>query len=399
MKTARKRIGVVVTTISDGQFLSAFADAIDRHGGRDDIGLYVVGDLNTPAACQDAARRMAADGYDCRYLDAAAQDAFLAPFPVLQQGIPYRSDNRRNVGYLMALRDGSDVVISVDDDNLPRADSDFFGQHARTGDYRQLPTLAGARRWANICSLLDMRGREDEPVRVYPRGYPYSARGDDRTRRDEATSAGISGINVGLWTGDPDIDAPTRLVTACRAELATPHACFLGDGQRTPITSQNTSIVREAVPAYYFWRMGQGVGGMKLDRYGDMFSGYCAALCAEAVGHRVSVGTPYVNQARNEHNLYKDVWNELAGMVLIDDMRELIETPLSPASRYDEAYLELIERFLEWSSTHRGYLWDTQFSGVMRDSAALMRAWVDACRALAPADALRARRHDGETAC
>ena len=31
---------------------------------------------------------------------------------------PRDTDHRRNIGYLMAWRDGADIMISVDDDNL-----------------------------------------------------------------------------------------------------------------------------------------------------------------------------------------------------------------------------------------------------------------------------------------
>lgn len=386
----RRRIAVVVTTISDGQFLSAYAAAIERHGG-DDITVYVIGDLNTPPACSERAERMRADGFGCIYADVERQQRLLAPFPALAAGIPYRSDNRRNVGYLMALRDGNDIVISVDDDNLPIPQSPFFEAHAVVGTERELPTIAGDGRWCNVCALLQTHARTGEQLRIYPRGFPYGVRGTDATRARAVTAAGVVGVNIGLWSGDPDVDAATRLVTGCESRAQDERAYFLGEHQRTPINSQNTALVREAIPAYYFLRMGQVAGGMAMDRFGDIFSGYFLGLCAEAVGHRISIGPPLVHQARNQHNLFKDLWHELPGMVLIEDLREWLEQPLSPAGGYDDAYLELTERLIAWAHRRRGFLWGAELAPYVDETAALMREWVRACRAMTPAQSLSAR--------
>jgi hypothetical protein len=390
MQRSSRKLAVVVTTISNGGFLLDYARAIDRHGGADHVTVYVVGDLNTPSECRLVAERVRADGYDCRYLDVEQQEKFLAPFPALRSGIPYRSDNRRNVGYLLALRDDADVIISVDDDNIPMRESPFFAHHAGVGRTRRLPTLRGAGRWCNVCALLDIRDPAGQPVTVYPRGFPHSMRALEGTPVAGEPVEGVCGVNLGLWTGDPDVDAATRLVTRCSATAKDDRPYFLATGQRTPISSQNSAIVRQAVPAYYYWQMGWATGGMSIDRYGDMFSGYCLALCAEAVGHRISVGPPFVRQARNEHDPFKDLCREIPGMVLIEDLRALLEEPLPAAAHYDEPYLELAERLMRWASRRRGFLWEAELVPYMEQITSLMRAWVQACRALASPVSLRA---------
>jgi hypothetical protein len=374
-------LALVVTTISNGEFLREYARAIGNYGGGE-VAVYVIGDLNTPPECKSAVARLRADGITCTFVDVEEQERFLAPFAMLRAEIPYRSDNRRNVGYLMALRDGNDVVISVDDDNLPIPDSPFFEGHSIVGQHIHLPVVAGDGHWCNVCALLDTRTHLGEPMRIYPRGFPYAARGEDNTRVRDTTATGTVGVNIGLWTGDPDVDAPTRLVTGCDASARDRNRYFLAKGQRTPINSQNTALVSEAVPAYYFLRMGETTGGMRMDRYGDIFSGYFLGLCAEAAGHRICVGPPFVYQARNEHNLFKDMWHELPGMVLIEDLRELLEQPLTPASGYDEAYLELADRLLQWAHRRKGFLWGAELVPYVERMTLLMREWVDACRGL-----------------
>jgi hypothetical protein len=195
-------------------------------------------------------------------------------------------------------------------------------------------------------------------------------------------STGIVGINAGLWSGDPDVDAATRIVTRCNATEKFNGDYLLGSNTLMPINTQNTALIRDAIPAYYYVKMGHPVGGMKLDRFGDIFSGFFVQKCAQAVGHKVKIGSPVVEHRRSPHNLYKDLWNELAGMVAIDDMTELLETPLSPANSYGDATLELAERLREWSRTQEGFLWDDSLRDYFDNVADNLKRWVSVCKAL-----------------
>lgn len=382
-------IAVVVTTISDGRFLDRYVEAIERDPFPQAITLYVVGDSNTPPSCAARAADVAARGIRCRFYDVEQQLAFLEPFPELAANIPLRSDNRRNIGYLLAFHDHNDVIVSVDDDNLPLPDSPFFAGHELVGTTQTLPIVASRSGWFNLCALLDIRDRHGRDVIAYPRGFPYARRIDNDSVALDRRETGVVGINIGLWLGDPDIDAATRLVTGCSARPAGGGVYLLGPGQRTPINSQNTAIAWHAVPAYYFALMGHIVGGMPMDRFGDILSGYFVQLCAEAVGHRVRVGTPLVIQERNQHNLFKDLWHELPCIALIEELLPLIERPLSPAVGYDEAYLELAERLEEWAHGPRKFLWSEDLTPYCEKLAALMRTWVAACRQIAGPAALR----------
>src|SRR5262249_48369160 len=56
------------------------------------------------------------------------------------------------------------------------------------------------------------------------------------------------------------------------------------------------------------------------------------------------------------HNLYKDLWNELAGMVVIDDPLPVLEAKLKPAADYSAATLDLAEQLEKWSADQSGFL-------------------------------------------
>jgi hypothetical protein len=391
MDREKKRIGLVVTTISDGSFIDAYARALSEYEFADNISFYIIGDVNTPPQCEARANRARAEGFRCYYYNVDRQKKFLRPFPELEREIPLRSDNRRNVGYLLAFQERNDVIISIDDDNFPLPGSPFFEEHASVGSVQKLPLAAGRNSWFNLCSLLRTSDYKQNRIDVYPRGFPYKRRVLDESHLLTTEESGTIGVNAGLWLGDPDIDAATRLVTRCEAESEKAVACFLGPACRTPINSQNTALTWHAVPAYYFVLMGHSVNGLMLDRFGDIFSGYFLQLCVQAVGQRIRLGAPLVRQLRNEHNLFKDLWHELAGMVFIEDMVSLLEEPLSAADSYDEAYLELAERLVEWSRKQNGFLWNEEAVAYFEKISSLMKCWTSACRQLASGASLECR--------
>ena len=80
-------------------------------------------------------------------------------------------------------------------------------------------------------------------------------------------------LNVGLWIGDPDVNAITRLGTNCSTNAAgmdPTHRCAMQRGQRMPINTQNTCLIREGLLSYYFVRMGYSIGGLEMGRFGDI---------------------------------------------------------------------------------------------------------------------------------
>jgi hypothetical protein len=80
--------------------------------------------------------------------------------------VPYNSDNRRNIGYLMALELGNGILLSIDDDNY------CIGETYKTSgivcdDAVTLPAIHSSNGWFNLCEMLDI-----EPnCQFYPRGF------------------------------------------------------------------------------------------------------------------------------------------------------------------------------------------------------------------------------------
>ena len=365
---SRRRAAIVVTTIFEPRFLDGYVENLRRFG-HDDVDVIVIVDRKTPPS---VAAACAKHGVLCPTLD--EQEAFLEKFPSMHGRIPYDSDNRRNVGFLMALERGAEVLISIDDDNYCLDDIDFAGEHLATGAPTELPAMESSDGWINLCGFLESSTADP----IFPRGFPYFARRETRALVEAPAPAARLAVNVGLWLSDPDVDAIARLGQAPRISAWSGRTVRLGRGTWTPINTQNTAIVRDAVAAYYYVRMGFSVGGLKIDRYGDILSGYLVQKCVKARDEAIRVGPPVADHRRTPHNLFKDLYHELAGMVLLDDLLPwLVEADIGGGS-YRELYAALAAAIEEKSATMHGFVWDDGGREFLVDTVANMRAWLDA---------------------
>jgi hypothetical protein len=365
---ASRRVDIVVTTIFEPKFLDGYVENIRKHG-HDGTRIIVIPDRKTPASVYERAKF---HGVICPTLD--EQETFLARLPSMAQRIPYDSDNRRNVGFLMALDGGAELLITIDDDNYCLDDSDFVGEHLAAGDSVSDDEVHSSDGWFNICSLL----APNTAAEIWPRGFPYFARRREKQITHRPAAPSRAAMNVGLWLSDPDVDALTRLALAPNIESFRGNSIRLANDTWSPINTQNTAIVRDAITAYYYVRMGFSLGGLRIDRYGDICSGYFLQKCVKARGEAIRVGTPIADHRRTPHNLFKDLSQELAGMVLLDDMLDWLVNLKLDGSSYHDLYAALADAIDEKAATMRGFVWDEGGREFLHDTSANMRAWLEA---------------------
>jgi len=375
----RKRAAIVVTTIFEPCFLRGYLDNVRAHGREDETTVFIIPDRKTPRSVGEAAAEARRKGLDVQCPDEAEQTGFLKRLNLPGDFIPWNSDNRRNVGYLMALAHGCEALISIDDDNFCRADADFVGEHQAAGTEATGAVVASSDGWFNVCSLLEI----DAGVEVFPRGFPYFARGSERTV--ETGSPGdppVVAVNVGLWLDDPDVDAVSRLALGPRATRFRQRSVILGRDVWSPINTQNTAVSRDAAAAYYYVRMGHALQGLSIDRYGDILSGYFVQKCAKHLGHAARVGTPVADHVRTRHDLLKDLYHELAGIVLTEELVPwLVEEPLQGGD-YPDAYACLAEGLAAASGRFKGFVWDEGGRDFLEATARAMRTWLQAVKSI-----------------
>ncbi|CAM4217213.1 hypothetical protein [Zobellia nedashkovskayae] len=371
-----KKIGVVITTISDGNFLKKFTSSLNSRSLKGDVVFYIIGDVNTPKDCEINCNKINSEFFNCKYLSVGEQELFLDKLNFPKSFIPLKSDNRRNVGYLKAVEEECDLIVSMDDDNFPYSD-DFFDLHSVVGDKITGPITTTSNNWFNPFTFLGAQDPKGNDLNLYPRGFPYSRRWDDYS---DITSIkkqeGKVAVNVGLWLGDPDVDAITRLTTNCVTfNKRNKNNLVLGHNQLMPINTQNTAISKEAIECYYFIKMGYQIDGSKMDRFGDIFSGYFLLLCTHSVGDLVTINNPLVFQDRNEHNLLNDLAVEFPGIKIIEDLVPFFEEGLPSTGSYSEAYSVLIEKLESYANNNKSKFWNTKNLIFINEITGIMKAW------------------------
>ncbi|HEY3964472.1 MAG TPA: hypothetical protein VGM05_07920 [Planctomycetaceae bacterium] len=374
------RTAIVCTTIFPPTFLDGYLDAIRRNHHEDFVTIYIIGDRKTPPSVWQAAEQARRTGFlvECPTLD--EQEHFLTRIGVPEAFVPYNSDNRRNIGFLLALERGCDVLVSIDDDNFCLPEGDFIAEHHAVGGVGREKQVQSSDGWFNICSLLC--GPKDPPV--FPRGFPYAAQ---RTIRkvdfvDPAHPIPIA-MNAGLWLDEPDVDAIYRLCRGAKITGFEGASVLLGPDVWSPVNTQNTALTRDAALTYYYVRMGFPLRGLTIDRFGDILSGYLSQKCVKHLGHAVRVGTPVLDHRRTPHNLFKDLYHEMAGIVLIEELIPWLREVRLEGGSYLEAYESLASRIAEVAPKFTGFIWDDGGREFLTDLAASMTVWSRLVRSIA----------------
>ena len=130
---------------------------------------------------------------------------------------------------------------------------------------------------------------------VFPRGFPFQLRGHVNQPQPVACPDGaVIGVTEGLWFDEPDVDATTWLNGKIKGvDYRGQDAFVLEQSTWSPINTQNTSVVRELIPAFVFVTMAWPVPGGKLDRYGDIWGGYFLLALMQGTRYLAAFGRPW----------------------------------------------------------------------------------------------------------
>ncbi|HEU4345180.1 MAG TPA: hypothetical protein VFU31_26825, partial [Candidatus Binatia bacterium] len=370
------KAAVVVTTIGNGSFLDAYVKNFTSSGTLGGVRIIVIPDLKTPTVLFHKCELLRRAGVDIVCPTIEDQNSYLVKLGIADL-IAVNSDHRRNVGFLMALDGDADYVISIDDDNLCSEREDFIWEHSVVCKGEdEFEIVRSSNGWFNICDLI-----ETEPQNVFPRGFPFKFR-DRSVQTDCRRERARVHLNAGLWLQDPDLDAVTWLANPARVVAFRGRSVVLGENTWSPVNTQNTAVHRDAVIAFYFVRMGFALSGIRMDRWGDIFSGYFCQACVRHLGNRVRVGTPLVHHVRNYHDYMKDLISELPCLSLMEDFIESIRGFRLQGSTYADVYLSLAQQLDDYAETVKPFNGDDAtrlfFHGLAND----MRLWSRAVKSI-----------------
>lgn len=211
--------------------------------------------------------------------------------PKLSEAIGWNCIQRRNIGFLYAIKEmGADIVATVDDDNVPY---EGWGTDSLIGEGRSY-----IRFWETDQCAFDPLYPTCS-AHLWHRGFPLQMV-SERIATTRMMRYLMPDIQADFWDGDPDVDAICRM--AFNPNVAFEHVPFPFMANKiSPFNSQNTFLLAKVMPHYFMY---PGIGRMD-----DIWASYHV----QQQGFKVVYGKPSVRQMRNPHDLTKDMKAEYLG--------------------------------------------------------------------------------------
>ena len=174
---------IITSVAAPNTALQTLARGCGEHG----IQFIVIGDESSPTG-------FALQG--CRFYDLARQRELDFRFAA---ACPVRHYARKNIGYLIAMREGASSLIETDDDNLP--EPEFWGTRERS---QRAAVLRNAG-WVNVY-------RYFTDAHIWPRGLPLDRIGSLLPQMESLQHEEVDcPIQQGPANENPDVDAIYRL--------------------------------------------------------------------------------------------------------------------------------------------------------------------------------------------
>jgi hypothetical protein len=246
---------------------------------------------------------------------------------------------RRNIALLEALKWGAELIVSVDDDNIPMGAAYFMNYFKMFDDKvyfddPSTPPITWNRAWSGL--KVSDKGWFDPGHLQFPlTGAPVCQRGFPQQLPSclsfEPVVDARIGVAQGAVLGDPDTSAVDRISRhpAVHQVSEVLRAGVVSDPCATwaPLNAQNIAFLRELAPCFLMVP--------QFFRYDDIFAGLIAQRVMRERSLFVHYGRPFVWQQRNSHDLVKDLKAELFGMEHVFEFadwlaRETFAPNLSP---------------------------------------------------------------------
>jgi hypothetical protein len=194
----------------------------------------------------------------------------------------------------------------------------------------------------------------------------------------EFRNGGRVALNMGLWTGSPDVDAYTNILYPGLKSLGIKEGAHrryvLAPNNYMPVNTQNTSFIRELAPAFYDVLMDSMIYNIRLDRYDDIWAGLFALKLIHKLGYRATFGVPLTEHKRNKHDYISDLRSELIGMSLNNLLHEIVIKADVYSKSFADGYLELADILIKES---KRCINDEEVLDYITKLSEAMRTWVD----------------------
>jgi hypothetical protein len=288
----KDKICVIVTSIAGpNRILRHLAQGC----GEREYHFIVIGDQASPAEFH-------IDG--CDFYNLKRQKQTKLKFAQL---CPTKHYARKNIGYLLAIRNGASIVIETDDDNIPYRQ--FWDRRQRI---QNVPVLQNSG-WVNVYRYFTDQN-------IWPRGFPLERLQEQVPPYQSLNATEIDcPIQQGLADENPDVDAIYRLVLPLPQTFRKKRRIALTNGSWCPFNSQNTTWWPDAfellyLPSYCSFRMT------------DIWRSFIAQRIAWLNGWAILFHEPTMRQERNVHNLLRDFNDEIPGYLNNSEICKALES-------------------------------------------------------------------------
>lgn len=269
---------LVITSIADSSHpvLQHYAKESASHA----TPLIVIGDLKSPAS------------FDLPNCDFYSIDRQKDLPSALAQLLPCNHYARKNLGYLVAIRNGAEIIIETDDDNLPFAE--FWSERTRMVNAHPLADCG----WINAYRYFTDR-------HIWPRGFALEHI-QDKVPALPVKDLVDCPIQQGLANQNPDVDALYRLTLPLPVEFNRADSLAFGRNSFCPFNSQNTTWFKDTFPLLY-------LPSYCSFRMTDIWRSFIAQRIAWECEWSILFHQSTVWQERNDHSLLNDFKDEIPG--------------------------------------------------------------------------------------
>ncbi len=214
---------------------------------------------------------------------------------------PWNCIQRRNIGTLLALESGADIIAFIDDDNIPY---NYWGDcTALTSGFSVSGDMVSA---DLVCDVLYYHEEYLNCGKLWHRGFPIQLLEDRYKQLVDPNGRKGVWVQAGLWDGAPDVDAICHIANGPHdVSFKSDKEFLINPNTFSPFNSQNTMFSKGIAPAMclYPW----------LGRMDDIFCSYVAERVMRDFDKAVLFTGPTVYQDRNVHDLSVDLDAERVG--------------------------------------------------------------------------------------
>ena len=236
--------------------------------------------------------------------------------------IPKNHYSRKNIGYLYAIDNNSDIIYESDDDTFIQ-NVDYI-KNIKFNSNKNISSID-----SNTINIYKFFTEKN----IWHRGFDLTKINDELKYTEDDKFSNI-GVWQGLINGDTDVDAIYRLTNKdINIKFEDNIELSLNKGTYSPFNTQNTLWRKECFPLLYL--------PISVNfRFTDILRGYVAQRIMWEYQYLLGVHSPDVFQIRNHHNYFKDFLDEISMYIAIPKLMDILNNiKLTGKSMTEDLYL------------------------------------------------------------